>query len=165
MSSGLPWSEEEIEYLKEHYLDKHAREIALDLGRSYGSVINQLFKQRLSTTNRKLKFVYVHTRGSRYQKAERCLLPVFHPVMLGIYPVSKPINGSSNRWRKRRGIILKMHDYCCAYCGDEANTVDHVIPQSRGGTDDPMNLVAACKTCNYGFRDRDKHIEFKIGVI
>lgn len=102
--------------------------------------------------------------GAQYP-GDRCKLPVFHPVMLGIYPSSQYKNGSSNRWRKRRAIILKMHDYCCAYCGDEANTVDHIIPSSRGGTDDPMNLVAACNLCNYGFRDRDKHIEFKIGVI
>ena len=165
MSTGSPWSEEEIEYLKQHYLSKHAKEIGLDLGRSYASVINQLYKQRLSSKGRKLKHVSIHLKGSRYQKIERCLLPVFHPVMLGIYPVSKYMHGSSNRWRKRRAIILKMHDYCCAYCGDEANTVDHVIPTSKGGTDDPMNLVAACNLCNYGFSDRSKHIEFKIGVI
>lgn len=37
----------------------------------------------------------------------------------------------------------------CAYCGDVAPTqVDHVIPLSRGGTDDRANLVPACKSCN-----------------
>ena len=102
--------------------------------------------------------------GAQY-KGDRCKLPVFHPVILGIYPVAKYTHGSSNRWRKRRAIILKMHDYCCVYCGDDANTVDHVIPTSRGGTDDPMNLVAACNSCNFGLGNRDKHIQFKITVI
>jgi hypothetical protein len=37
----------------------------------------------------------------------------------------------------------------CAYCGDEAQLqVDHVIPWSRGGTDDRDNLRPACKRCN-----------------
>lgn len=40
----------------------------------------------------------------------------------------------------------------CAYCGQcfqEHNlTLDHIHPQSRGGADSWMNLVAACKHCN-----------------
>lgn len=36
----------------------------------------------------------------------------------------------------------------CAYCGDYADTVDHVIPTSRGGANIIANLVLACRTCN-----------------
>src|SRR5262249_53267218 len=37
----------------------------------------------------------------------------------------------------------------CAYCGDPVPTqVDHIIPRSRGGTDDRDNLAPACKLCN-----------------
>jgi hypothetical protein len=98
--------------------------------------------------------------GAQY-KGDRCKLGVFHPVILGIYPVSQ-LDGSSNRWRKRRALILKMHDYLCVYCGDEANTVDHVIPMVKGGTDHPLNLVACCSRCNSAFGDKSKHIQFKI---
>jgi 5-methylcytosine-specific restriction endonuclease McrA len=97
--------------------------------------------------------------GAQY-KGDRCKLGVFHPVILGIYPTSPQGSGSSSRWRKRRALILKMHDYCCVYCGDVANTVDHVIPLSRGGTDHPMNLVAACAFCNYGKGNRERHIRW-----
>lgn len=43
----------------------------------------------------------------------------------------------------------------CVYCGTwEAGHVDHVVPKSRGGTDDPTNLVSACQPCNYAKHDR-----------
>lgn len=40
----------------------------------------------------------------------------------------------------------------CAYCGTKLVhrnfTIDHVIPRSRGGNDNWMNVVTACKSCN-----------------
>ena len=37
----------------------------------------------------------------------------------------------------------------CAYCNSEENlTLDHIIPQSKGGKDDKHNILCACKSCN-----------------
>jgi HNH endonuclease len=37
----------------------------------------------------------------------------------------------------------------CAYCGSNFPAqVDHVIPRSRGGSDDRANLAPACRPCN-----------------
>jgi len=41
----------------------------------------------------------------------------------------------------------------CAYCGatveDGATlTLDHVVPASKGGSNDPANLVTCCSRCN-----------------
>ena len=47
----------------------------------------------------------------------------------------------------RRG-VLRRDGYRCAYCGKSANTVDHVLPKSRGGETSWQNLVAACLKCN-----------------
>jgi 5-methylcytosine-specific restriction endonuclease McrA len=50
---------------------------------------------------------------------------------------------------KRTRIFCRdLHE--CQYCGarDKPLTIDHVIPESRGGTDDDDNLVTACKPCN-----------------
>lgn len=43
--------------------------------------------------------------------------------------------------------------HVCAYCGDHhVNTArlsrDHIMPKSRGGTNEWMNVVTACKDCN-----------------
>ena len=51
--------------------------------------------------------------------------------------------------------VLARDGYVCAYCGEEANTVDHVIPRAKGGdVFDMDNLVAACKRCNSSKRDK-----------
>ena len=33
-------------------------------------------------------------------------------------------------------------------CGGEATEVDHILPRSRNGSDEPENLAAACRRCN-----------------
>lgn len=53
----------------------------------------------------------------------------------------------------RKG-VLRRDDHCCAYCGRFANTIDHVVPRSRGGADSWENLVACCLRCNNVKGDR-----------
>lgn len=43
---------------------------------------------------------------------------------------------------------VHARDRHCAYCGGKAETVDHVLPRSRGGDSSWLNLVAACGRCN-----------------
>lgn len=56
--------------------------------------------------------------------------------------------------KRTRFEVLKRDNHTCRYCGaaapDAILTVDHVTPVSLGGSDDPSNLVAACRDCNYG---------------
>ena len=52
------------------------------------------------------------------------------------------------KWKDQRLRVLKRDGYICAYCGQEADQVDHVIPRKAGGTHDLDNLVACCKSCN-----------------
>lgn len=53
-------------------------------------------------------------------------------------------------YRKNRAIVLKASNYVCVYCAGVANTADHLIPVSLGGTHELSNLAAACGKCNYG---------------
>jgi hypothetical protein len=52
------------------------------------------------------------------------------------------------KWKDQRVRVLKRDNYTCAYCGLDANQVDHIIPRSAGGSHDLDNLVACCKPCN-----------------
>lgn len=54
--------------------------------------------------------------------------------------------------KRTRYEVLRRDENTCRYChaADQPLTVDHVVPVALGGTDDPSNLVAACKDCNAG---------------
>lgn len=58
------------------------------------------------------------------------------------------------RWKKLRLRVLRRDGNTCAYCGDVATEVDHVIPLVRGGSDDAENLVACCRSCNSRKKDQ-----------
>jgi 5-methylcytosine-specific restriction endonuclease McrA len=48
-----------------------------------------------------------------------------------------------------RVALMRRDGYHCAYCGKRAETIDHVIPRSRGGGHVWENCVASCKPCNH----------------
>lgn len=55
---------------------------------------------------------------------------------------------------------LKHQKGLCYYCKQTygaAYHVDHVIPLSRGGSNDPSNLVIACASCNLSKANRPPH--------
>lgn len=61
--------------------------------------------------------------------------------------------GTTERWRKLRRRVLERDGYSCAYCGGQADSVDHIIPRAawpadQPGVDDLTNLVACCTPCN-----------------
>lgn len=49
-------------------------------------------------------------------------------------------------WRKS---IKEKWDNKCAYCGSEEDlTIDHIIPQRKGGNTVITNVVSCCSSCN-----------------
>lgn len=53
-----------------------------------------------------------------------------------------------------RRTVLQRDRHRCAYCDGDADTVDHVLPRSRGGAHEWTNVVAACTRCNHRKADR-----------
>ncbi len=53
-----------------------------------------------------------------------------------------------------RVALMHRDRYRCCYCGARAETIDHVVPRSRGGEHCWENCVACCSLCNHRKADR-----------
>ena len=63
------------------------------------------------------------------------------------------------RWNtplNRRSVFARDANRC-QYCSGPAESIDHVVPRSRGGEHVWDNVVAACRPCNVRKRDRMLH--------
>lgn len=54
----------------------------------------------------------------------------------------------NKRWKTLRKLILERDNWTCYLCGNRADQVDHLVPATAGGSDEPSNLAAACGPCN-----------------
>ena len=59
------------------------------------------------------------------------------------------------RVRRWRQTIHHVTNHCCIYCGKPSESIDHVLPQSRGGLSITENCVPACLACNGHKGDAD----------
>jgi len=52
--------------------------------------------------------------------------------------------------------IYQKYNFICQYCGFDGSSfdnwlqmsLDHILPQSCGGTDEENNLIPSCRACN-----------------
>ncbi|WIG60449.1 MAG: HNH endonuclease family protein [Ktedonobacterales bacterium] len=63
---------------------------------------------------------------------------------------------SAEVWRELRAAVFARDNYTCQYCGAHGVSLqcDHVMPVSRGGSNELTNLVTACKPCNLSKHDK-----------
>lgn len=90
----------------------------------------------------------VHDSGERV-RSERLTVEVPSVIRLR-YFVRVPFHRRASL--SRRGVFLR-DDGVCQYCGSRADSIDHVVPRSRGGEHVWENVVAACGRCNARKRD------------
>ncbi len=94
----------------------------------------------------------IHTNGRTF-RSERLSIDAPSVIRLRYfvrvpYERRAPLN--------RRAVFLRDGGRC-QYCGKKAESIDHVIPRSRGGEHTWENVVAACRRCNSAKRDRYVH--------
>ena len=53
-----------------------------------------------------------------------------------------------------RRSVLQRDAHRCGYCGEMADTIDHIRPRSRGGRNEWTNVVACCRRHNAEKGDR-----------
>ena len=73
----------------------------------------------------------------------------------------------NNRIRQRKHrekMLIEKNDLkTCAYCGEVATGVDHIVPRARGGADTDDNVVPCCIRCNRA--KNDKPLPYFLNVI
>lgn len=84
--------------------------------------------------------------GAEQMRSERLALQAPSVIRLR-YVVKVPYQ---RRVTLSRRAVLHRDGSRCQYCGRDADSIDHVIPRSRGGTHTWDNVVAACRRCNLG---------------
>ncbi len=89
-------------------------------------------------------------QGDGVLHSERLALPVPSVVRLSHY-VRVPYRHGVPL--TRRG-VFERDDHRCVYCGGRPQTLDHVVPRSRGGQHMWTNVVTACQRCNHRKADR-----------
>ena len=76
-----------------------------------------------------------------------------HPIIriLISYLAVVAVFAAASETFSRRNIFKRDH-FACQYCGARKSardlTIEHVIPQSRGGKTEWTNVVTACRPCN-----------------
>jgi len=75
-------------------------------------------------------------------------LDIKKPSIIRVY---KYVNQVIQKVPLSRENVYRRDNFECVYCGDynrKTLTLDHVVPQSKGGKDTWDNLVTACRKCN-----------------
>ncbi len=86
-------------------------------------------------------------------RSERAEFPVPSVIRL-TYFVKVPFRA---RAALNRRAVFARDGHRCQYCGATADSIDHVVPRSRGGEHTWENVVAACRPCNSRKEDRLAH--------
>jgi 5-methylcytosine-specific restriction endonuclease McrA len=91
----------------------------------------------------------IHDDGTLVHAAR---LAVPSPLVIRLrYVVRVPFH---RRTSLSRRAVFARDEHRCQYCGGPADSIDHVVPRSRGGEHAWENVAAACRPCNLRKRDR-----------
>lgn len=120
-------------------------------------VVEQAYRDRNSDA-RNARERERYAQGSRVAHRER--VARWRAANSELYLVAARRYASKRRALKKGGdadgaaFIDVLLDDPCSYCGQSAESVDHIEPLIRGGANDWTNLTAACLSCNASKRER-----------
>jgi 5-methylcytosine-specific restriction endonuclease McrA len=88
---------------------------------------------------------------NEYEESFKVVNPLLDIKKPSVIRVNSYVKSVYNKVSLTRDNIFRRDNYECIYCGCDSKkelTLDHVIPQSKGGPNTWENLVTACKRCN-----------------
>ena len=129
------------------------------VGANRALVLNATFEPLGIVSSRRALLLVLATRAELVHAtdgvfhAERVAFPEPSVVRLSRY-VRVPHN---RMVAVNRRTVFARDGHRCQYCGSAAESIDHVVPRSRGGLHAWDNVVAACRRCNARKEDRLPH--------
>lgn len=103
--------------------------------------VGRLFCEPCILARRNERRIHSADNAERNRKGNRLILERLAPGL-----------GSHQRMKLLK--LWKSQMRGCNYCDNLADTIDHIVPLSRGGTNYENNLVPACRSCNSKKRDK-----------
>lgn len=97
--------------------------------------------ENIITLSQDLKATYTLPLPDAIDLVTKNKAQVYKPDMIYM------IDPEDDNWVVRYS-VLEKDNYECHYCGKFGNTVDHIIPKSKGGEFTEENLVCSCQECN-----------------
>lgn len=101
---------------------------------------------------------FAHTAGlgrSEWKTMRDAILPLYRTAEGNIQEWKKALHAYDGKrlppaeWYIVKTIVLARDSGICTYCGNKRNPhVDHIVPVSRGGSNDFVNLTTSCGPCN-----------------
>jgi 5-methylcytosine-specific restriction endonuclease McrA len=122
-------------------------------------VLNATYEPLAIVSTRRALLLVIATKAElvvptdRVFHSARSVLPEPSVVRLSHF-VRVPHEGVAS---VNRRTVFARDGHRCQYCGSPAESIDHVIPRSRGGRHAWDNVVAACRRCNTRKEDRLPH--------
>jgi 5-methylcytosine-specific restriction endonuclease McrA len=95
----------------------------------------------------------IEEADDEYLRSERFSMALPKVIKLKVY-VKVPYRSSIPLTRKN---LTARDKGKCGYCAESGDSIDHIVPRSRGGKHEWTNVVLCCRRCNA--RKADKTLQ------
>ena len=127
------------------------------MSRLTGSVLIYSGDEAIGKVSRKHAITTLHRKVARIRKARagETVGPYGLPESLSLIREidAEVYSRTGTVPYSRSGLFIRDRD-TCAYCLGPGDTMDHIMPKSRGGAAEWTNAVVACRACNGRKADR-----------